>query len=74
MAGLVYRVEGQIEAYIAYSEGKHGVYLMPFLHPEVLSDAPDIVAAAMRQIDRCRKAADLCLRARLSRLAGKRNA
>jgi len=55
MAGLVYRVEGRIEAYVAYSEGKHGVYLMPYLHPEVLSDAPDIVAAALRQIDRCRK-------------------
>ena len=55
MAGLVYRKEGQIEAYVAYSEGKHGVYLMPYLHPEVLSDAPDIVFAALRQIDRCRK-------------------
>ncbi len=55
MAGLVYRVEGRIEAYVAYSEGKHGVYLMPYLHPEVLSAAPDIVAAALQQIDRCRK-------------------
>ncbi len=55
MAGLVYRKSGQIEAYIAYAEGKHGVYLMPYLHPEVLSDAPAIVAAALRQIDRCRK-------------------
>lgn len=55
MAGLVYRKEGRIEAYVAYSAGKHGVYLMPYLHPEVLSDAPDIVAAALRQIDRCRK-------------------
>ena len=55
MAGLVFRKEGQIEAYVAYSEGKHGVYLMPYLHPEVLSDAPDIVSAALRQIDRCRK-------------------
>ena len=55
MAGLVYRVDGRIEAYIAYSEGKHGVYLMPYLHPEVLSDAADIVAAALGRIDRCRK-------------------
>lgn len=55
MAGLVYRMEGQVEAYIAYSEGKHGVYLMPYLHPDALSDASDIVAAALRQIDRCRK-------------------
>ena len=55
MAGLVYRKDGQIEAYLAYSDGKHGVYLMPFLHPEVLSEAPDIVAAALMQIERCRK-------------------
>jgi hypothetical protein len=55
MAGLVYRKEGRVEAYLAFSEGKHGVYVMPYLHPEVLSDAPDIVAAALLQIDRCRK-------------------
>ena len=55
MEGLVYRKGGQIEAYVAYTAGKHGVYLMPYLHPEVLSDAPAIVAAALRQIDRSRK-------------------
>ncbi len=55
MAGLVYRVDGQVEAYVAYSEGKHGVYLLPFFHPEVLSEAPDIIAAALINIERCRK-------------------
>lgn len=55
MQGLVYRRDGQVEAYLAYSEGKHGVYLMPFVHPEVLSEAPDILAAALQSIDRCRK-------------------
>ena len=54
-AGLVYRKEGRIEAYLAYSEGRHGVYLMPYLHPEVLGEAPDIVAAGLRRIERCRK-------------------
>lgn len=54
-AGLVYRKDGRIEAYLAYSEGKHGVYLMPYLHPEVLDEASDIVAAGLRQIDRSRK-------------------
>ena len=53
--GLVYRKDGRIEAYLAYSEGRHGVYLMPYLHPEVLDEAPDIVAAGLRQIDRCRR-------------------
>lgn len=55
MAGLVYRKGGRVEAYLAYSEGKHGVFVMPYLHPEVLSEAPDIVAAALQQIGRCRK-------------------
>ena len=55
MQGLVYRRDGQVEAYLAYSEGKHGVYLLPFVHPEVLSEAPDILAVAMQSIDRCRK-------------------
>ncbi len=55
MEGLVYRKDGCVEAYIACSEGRHGVYLMPYLHPEILSDAPDIVAAALLAIERCRK-------------------
>lgn len=55
MAGLVYRKDGRVEAYVAYSEGKHGVYLLPFLHPEVLSEAPDIIAAALLKIERCRR-------------------
>lgn len=55
MSGLVYRKDGRVEAYLAFSEGKHGVYIMPYLHPEVLSDAPGIVAAALGQIDRCRR-------------------
>ena len=55
MAGLVFRKEGRVEAYLAYSEGRHGVYLMPYVHPEVLSEAADIVAAALMKIERCRK-------------------
>ncbi len=55
MTGLVYRKAGQVEAYLSFSEGKHGVYLLPYLHPEVLSEASDIIAAALQQIERCRK-------------------
>lgn len=55
MDGLVYRKDGCVEAYIACSEGRHGVYLMPYLHPEVLDEAPAIMAAAALQIERCRK-------------------
>ena len=55
MDGLVYRKDGRVEAYIAYSEGKHGVYLIPYLHPDVLSDASDIIAAAVLAIDKTQK-------------------
>lgn len=55
MEGLVYRKDGRIEAYIAYSEGKHGVYLIPYLHPDVLSDASDIIMAALLEVERCHK-------------------
>ena len=55
MHGMVYRKAGVIDAYIAYSEGKHGVYLLPYLHPDSLDEARDIMAAALLQIDRCRK-------------------
>ncbi len=55
MDGLVYRKDGRIEAYITCSEGKHGVYMIPYLHPDVLSDASDIILAAILEIERCRK-------------------
>lgn len=55
MDGLVYRKDGRIEAYFACSEGKHGVYLIPYLHPDVLSDASDIIEAAVLAIDKTRK-------------------
>lgn len=55
MDGLVYRKDGRIEAYIAYSEGRHGVYMIPYLHPDVLSDASDIITAAVCELERCRK-------------------
>ena len=55
MDGLVYRKDGRVEAYLAYSEGKHGVFLLPFLHPEALDEAPLILEAARGQIERSRK-------------------
>ncbi|MYC55752.1 MAG: hypothetical protein F4X46_09250 [Chloroflexi bacterium] len=55
MAGLVYRRDGKIAAYIGYSEGKHGIYVLPFVHPEALGEAPELIAAAWQQIERSRK-------------------
>ncbi|MBZ0295606.1 MAG: hypothetical protein K8L99_23820 [Anaerolineae bacterium] len=46
--GLVYRKNERVEGYIAISEGKHGIYLMPYLHPDVFSEAVAIIGAAMR--------------------------
>lgn len=34
--GLVYRHEGRILGYIAVSVGRSGIYVVPFLHPDVL--------------------------------------
>lgn len=46
--GLVYRQGSRVQGYIAVSEGKYGVYLMPFLHPDILfSEASAIIAGAI---------------------------
>lgn len=50
--GLVYRKNDRVEGYIAISEGKAGIYLMPFLHPDVFSEAAAILAAAIEQASR----------------------
>lgn len=55
MPGLVYRRNDRTSAYIAYTEGKNGIYLLPYLHPDIMSDAPAIFEAALRQISRSRK-------------------
>ncbi len=55
MQGLVYRKDGQVDAYLAFSKGKHGVYVLPFVHPDVLDEAPDIIAAGLERIERARK-------------------
>jgi len=55
MAGLVYRKDGRIAAYIAHSAGRHGIYLLPFLQPDALDEAADIISAALQQLARSRK-------------------
>lgn len=45
--GLVYRKNERVEGYVAVSEGKSGIYLTPYLHPDVFSEAPAIIMAAM---------------------------
>jgi hypothetical protein len=55
MAGLIYKKNGRTEAYIGVSEGTQGVYLLPYMHPDVMSDAADIIAAAIAQSQLTRK-------------------
>lgn len=53
--GLVYRKNERVEGFIAISEGKYGLYLMPHLHPDVFSEARDIMTLALAQVGRTRK-------------------
>lgn len=55
MEGLIYRKDGRIEAYIGVSEGANGVYLLPFIHPDVMSQAGDIIESAIAMIAHCSK-------------------
>ncbi|MAS35333.1 MAG: hypothetical protein CL610_15070 [Anaerolineaceae bacterium] len=50
--GLVYRKNDRVEGYIAVSEGRAGIYLMPYLHPDVFSEAAAILVAAIDQASR----------------------
>jgi hypothetical protein len=51
MQGYVYRKDGHVEGYIAISEGAQGIYVLPFIHPDVMNQAADILEAALAQVD-----------------------
>lgn len=50
--GWIYRKDHRVEGYITVAEGKAGVYLMPYLHPDVFSEAPAIIASAIAGVPR----------------------
>lgn len=50
MPRLVYREGEHILAYIAYSLGKRGVYVIPYIHPDILPDAAALIDAALQMI------------------------
>lgn len=55
-AGVVYRRDGRVQAYVAVSQGKHGIYLMPFIHPDVLGrEAAAIIEGVLARIDRAER-------------------
>lgn len=50
--GLVYVRDGVLAAYLALVEGKNGIVIKPYFHPEVTDLASVIVCAALRHIPR----------------------
>lgn len=52
MRGLVYRNDDRIEGYLAISEGKDGIYLIPYLHQDITEDVAAIIEAAVAQTQR----------------------
>jgi hypothetical protein len=55
-AGLVYRQGDRILGYVAVTEGKYGIYLVPFLHPDILfQEVSAILAGAVARCSRADK-------------------
>lgn len=52
---LIYEVDGQIAASIAFSEGRHGIYMVPYIRADYFSDAAAIVESALRALPRAGK-------------------
>lgn len=61
--GWLYRRRGRLRAHIAYSEGRYGGYLMPYVHHDVVgSEAESLFAAALIQAKASRQPVSVCLR------------
>ena len=54
-SGLVYRRQGTVEAYISLTSGTHGIYLLPYIHPDVMHEAADILMAAIALTEQAHK-------------------
>ena len=50
--GLVYERDGQIIGYLAVAEGKNGVVIKPYFHPEAYDRVADVILAALHHIPR----------------------
>jgi hypothetical protein len=54
--GLVYRAGARIQGYLALSEGNNGIYVVPYLHPDILfNEVSAILAGAMARATRADK-------------------
>lgn len=51
-AGFIYRADDRLLSYIALSEGKQGLYLLPFMHEDLsVREAMSILAGALCRLD-----------------------
>ncbi|QPC84210.1 hypothetical protein G4Y79_07510 [Phototrophicus methaneseepsis] len=55
MRGLIYRQAERVVAYVAYSEGENGVYILPFIDTDAVPDARNIIKATIAQTSRARR-------------------
>lgn len=61
--GWVYRRDGRLRAHIAYSEGRSGGYIMPYVHHDVVGkEAESVFAAALTRAKADRQPVYVCLR------------
>jgi hypothetical protein len=61
--GFIYRKGERIEGYIAISAGKYGVYLTPYLHPDIMEEAAAIIETTLHHIqDKYNVPAYVCVR------------
>ena len=62
LSGWVYRQEDKTAAYIAVSEGKNGVYLIPYLHPGIISELGAIFTALVQRVQSKKRPIYICVR------------
>lgn len=53
--GLVYEERGRVVAFVSVTEGRNGIYLQPFLHPEMDHHAGALHAAALARLPRAER-------------------
>lgn len=62
LSGWVYRHDDKTAAYIAVSEGKNGVYLIPYLHPDIISELRAIFATLIQRVQPKKRPVYVCVR------------
>jgi len=55
LQGLVYRKDDRVEGYFVMSEGKQGIYLVPYLHPDIIGHSAAVLESVIRQANRATK-------------------